>query len=91
MTNYSHQIINNTNIFWSGKLHTHSWALNPSYYQGKRKCHLSLFCFLEAKLAPSSVSNGDIQGENPLLPNYEIIKYINKERERVGNSKNGTS
>ena len=58
---------------------------------------MSVFCFLEAKLAPSSVSNGDIQAESPLLPNYEIIKYIKigrereRERERVGNSKNATS
>lgn len=50
---------------------------------------------MEAKLAPSSVSNGDIQAESLLLPNYEIIKYIKRERERegerVGNSKNATS
>ena len=56
---------------------------------------MSVFPFLEAKLAPSSVSNGDIQAESPLLPNYEIIKYIKRERERererVGNSKNATS
>ena len=61
---------------------------------------MSVFCFLEAKLAHSSVSNGDIQAEKRERERERLMNAYNnehkgegegeRERERVGNSKNAT-